>query len=70
MPIMEYGDPFLRAILGIVSKGEMLKCVHSMTIQLQIERHDTVTVYHAVQGGSNGWVCGRNRAVTFRMKAI
>ena len=56
-----------KVVLTFESVDETLWCDHSN------ESYWTVlscgTVYYAVQGGSNFWVCGWNPMVTIQMKA-
>ena len=56
-----------KVVLTLESMDEILKCDHSNESYWAV--FSCSTVYYALQGGSNFWVCGWNPSVTIQMKA-
>ena len=59
-PVVPFIMPY-KVVLPFESVGEILKCDHSNESYWAIL--SSGTVYYAVQGGSNFWVCGWNAVV-------
>ena len=58
---------FCAAVLPFESVDEIIKCGHSDESYWEVL--SCGTVYYAVQGGSNFWVCGWNHCVAIQMQA-
>ena len=59
-PVVLFIMPY-KVVLPFESVGEILKCDHSN--ESNWAALSSVTLYYAVQGGSNFWVCGWNAVV-------